>query len=276
MFQFQKPEINFQRTPVTLIVAAIVVALEVVCTLDELPGAPGGSRRFAYYNDYLGILPRLWAGELWRPFTSTLMHGGLIHAAFNVYWLMIFGPPLENRFGSYRFCGLIVLLGYASMMPEYVIGSYRRVNPIMIVGLSGVVYGLFGVVFVGRRRHAYLRAVCDDATVKLLLGWFFLCILLTYAGLMPVANIAHGAGFVFGVLYGMAVFDVANRLRWTLASVAATLLVAATLVVCPGHNAYEHIKRTGRLWWRGPFSRTIEAPDFSPTCASFGRRPFSP
>ena len=91
------PEINFKRTPVTLIVMAVAVSLELACSLDSLQD---GGRRLTYYNDYLGILPRIWAGELWRPFTSTLMHGGLLHAAFNVYWLLIFGTALEHTFGS--------------------------------------------------------------------------------------------------------------------------------------------------------------------------------
>jgi len=243
------PQINFQRTPVTLIVAALVVALEVVCTLDEFQHGDGPGRRLMYYNEYLGLLPSIWAGQLWRPFTSSLMHAGLLHAAFNVYWLLIFGPTLENRFGSYRTLGLVVLLGYVSMMPEYVIGSYHREQPIMIVGLSGIVYGLFGVLWIGRRWRPELEAVCSDETSKLLLGWFFLCILLTHFRVLMVANIAHGAGFIFGVLYGLVAFDARRRLRWAVPAGVASLLVLATLVVCPGHFGYEHVKRQGLLWW---------------------------
>jgi len=234
-----RPEINFKRTPVTLIVAAVAVALEIVATIDE-------GQRLQYYNEWLGVLPHIWMGEPWRPFTSSLMHGNLIHAAFNIYWLMIFGPALENRLGSYRTAALIVLLGYTSMLPEYVIGSYNRDQPIMIVGLSGVIYGLFGMLFVGRRRHQELAAVCDEHTVQILIGWFFLCILLTYSGVMSVANIAHGAGFVFGVLYGLAAFDAKHRLRWATLATVATLAVLATLIACPGHAGYENALQVRR------------------------------
>jgi len=263
------PEINFKRTPVTLIIMAVAVALEVVCSFDD---PQGGGRRLAYYNDYLGILPRIWAGELWRPFTSTLMHGDLLHAAFNVYWLLIFGAALENHLGSYRTLGLLVLLGYVSMMPEYVIGSFhldlRREDPIMIVGLSGIVYGLFGMVFIGRRWRPEFEAVCSTLTAQILMGWFFLCIVLTYAGYMRVANIAHAAGFIFGVLYGQAVFERRHRRRWTIAAIIASGLVLSTLIVCPGHSGYEHVKRTRRLWW----SRVTLPPAVtsSPTTASAG------
>ena len=237
------PEINFRRTPVTLIVAAVAVALELVCTLDE-------TRRVDYYNNYLGILPRLWAGELWRPFTSTLMHANLLHAAFNVYWLVIFGSAVEDRFNSYRTLGLIVLLGYVSMMPEYVIVSYYREDPVMIVGLSGILYGLFGLLWIGRRWRPELEAVCSRQTSQILIGWFVLCIALTWLNIMNVANIAHGAGFGFGILYGLIAFDVQHRRRWIALGTLATALVLATLVACPGHYGYEYVKATGRLWWK--------------------------
>lgn len=243
---FILPEINFRRTPVTLSIMAVAVALELACSLDDLQG---GGRRLACYNDYLGILPRIWAGQLWRPFSSTLMHGDLLHAGFNVYWLLIFGSALENCLGSHRTLGLIVLLGYVSMMPEYVIGSFNREEPLMIVGLSGVVYGMFGLVWIGRRWRPELNAVCSTQTAQILIGWFFFCILLTYTGHMMVANIAHGAGFIFGVLYGQAVFSRHRRRQWIILAVVVSLLVLSTLVACPGHFGYEHVKAGGRLWW---------------------------
>ncbi len=241
------PQLDFNRTPATLLVAAAAAALEIAFLLDDMQS---GMRRVAMYNDLLGILPRLWAGELWRPFTTSLMHANLLHAAFNLYWLLLFGIALELRLGSYRMFGLMVLLGYVSMMPEYSISSYHREQPIMIVGLSGIVYGLFGLVWMGRRWHPDLYAVCDRYTSQILLGWFFLCIVLTYANILRVANIAHGAGFGFGVLYARALWSPRHRTWWLAAAVVASMLVLATLIGFPGHAGFEHVHRTGRLWWR--------------------------
>jgi membrane associated rhomboid family serine protease len=189
---------------------------------------------------------------MWRPFTSCLMHAGLLHAAFNLYWLILFGITLELRLGSYRMLFLLVLLGYVSMMPEYCIGSYHREQPVMIVGLSGIVYGLFGILWMGRRWHTDMHAVCDRHTSQILLGWFFLCIALTYARILSVANIAHGAGFAFGVLYARALWSPRHRNWWLAAAIVLTLLVLASLIACPGHAGYEHQRRAGRLWWRLP------------------------
>ena len=150
-----------------------------------------------YYNNYFGLLAYVWDGQPWRPFTSSLMHGGFLHAAFNTYWLLFFGAALEPRFGSAKFLGLVVLLGYMSMMPQYVIGCYSLEKPVMLVGFSGVVYGLFGIMQVGRKFRPELQYYCDDQVVSLLIAWFFICLALTWAGIFNVANIAHGAaGFL--------------------------------------------------------------------------------
>ena len=227
------PQINFQRTPVTLIIAAVAVALEIVCTLEP-------ERRVYYYNEWLGLLPTIWLGEPWRPFTSSLLHADLLHAAFNLYWLIIFGPAIENRIGSYRILLLIVLLGFVPMLAEYVIGSYDRAEPVMVVGLSGMIYGLFGVLFVGRRSNPEFEQVCNRDTTFVLIGWFLLCIFMTNTGLMNVANIAHGAGFFFGILYGQSIFAIRRRWLWATFATLATLVVLASLVYCPGHTGYEH------------------------------------
>lgn len=233
------PEINFKRTPVTLIIAAVAVALEVVCTLDP-------ARRGYYYNDLkLGMLSLIWEGELWRPFTSSLLHVNFIHAAFNVYWLVVFGGVLEPRFGPLRFLGLIVPLSYVSMMPEFIVDNFNAPvdAQVGVLGLSGVGYGLFGMLWVGRRWRPELRDVCNDATVTLFAGWFVFCIVVTYLNIMPVANIAHAVGCLFGVLYGLAVFKPDRRGRWIVLAAVASALVLSTLIGFPGHRGYEHIRR---------------------------------
>jgi len=58
-----------------------------------------------------------------------------------------------------------------------------------------------------------------------------------------VANIAHGAGFGFGAIYGLAVFDKRRRTRWAIIAAVASLVVLSTLIACPGHRGYEHARR---------------------------------
>jgi membrane associated rhomboid family serine protease len=232
------PAIDFRRAPVTISLAMVIAALEIVCTLDP-------DRRFYYYNDLkLGIAPRIWLGELWRPFTTTLLHGTLLHAALNLAGLWVFGHVLEERLGSLRFLVVCVLLAYVSMLPEFLVTCYY--SNVQIVGFSGVIYGLFGMLWIGRRWNPAFHAVCTDDIVRLLLGWLVLCIGLTVTRIMPVANFAHGFGLLFGVLYGLAAFSPQRR-RWWLAAGLATLAVLSALLGFPGHRGYEATRQWRQL-----------------------------
>ena len=202
------PHLDWKRTPVTLVIAIVVIGIEIACSLDDSLRA--GDLRHSLYTG-LGINRSIWLGEWWRPFTSNLMHADLLHAAFNVYWFLIFAPVLERHFGSLKCLGIVVLLGYVSLMLEFVALGFSRHDWIlrdrfMVVGLSGVVYGLFGMLYVGRKSNPEMAEVCNSVTRNILIGWFFLGIVLTYLNLMRIANLAHAAGFVFGGVYGYAAF----------------------------------------------------------------------
>lgn len=137
-------------------------------------------------------------GELWRLLTSALPHGDFIHLAFNVYWLWVFGTLVESRFGSVATLLLFSLLAAGSQAAEFAVLEGG-------IGLSGVGYGLFGMLWVlSRRDHRFDDAV-DSNTVSLFVTWFFICIGLTITDLLPVANIAHGVGAVLGALVGWAI-----------------------------------------------------------------------
>jgi GlpG protein len=234
---------DFRRTPITVSFAIAIAALEIVCFLDP-------ERRLYYYYDLrLGILSPIWRGEVWRPFTTTLLHANLFHALFNLYWLWIFGQVLEQRMGSLRFTAVCVLLAYVSMLPEYLVLNYRadlRAQT-QILGFSGVIYGLFGLLWIGRRWRPEFHAVCNDEIVRLMLGWLVLCVGLTWTKIMPVANIAHAAGLLFGMLYGFAAFCPHRRGPWRWASGLATVAVLATLLGFPGHRCYEATRQWQRI-----------------------------
>jgi membrane associated rhomboid family serine protease len=238
-----RPEIDFQRTPVTLLITALVVAIEVVCTLDP------ARREYFYMTLQLGLLSAVWSGEFWRPFTTTLLHGNLVHAAFNVYWTLAFGRVLEPYLGSLRYFGLFVLLGYVSSMLTFLINNLDAPldGQVGVVGLSGIIYGLFGLLWIGRRWRHDFAAVCNADTVKLFVAWFFFCIFLTYAGVMNVSNLAHGTGLAFGALYGLALFQPRRRFWWAVLAGLLSLAVLATMIASPGHRLYEQHRHILRI-----------------------------
>jgi tetratricopeptide (TPR) repeat protein len=73
------------------------------------------------------------------------------------------------------------------------------------------------------RRDARFAGVVDDRTVRLFVIWFFACIAMTVTNIYPIANVAHGAGALIGVLVGFAIADAGKR-RIFVAATASVVL----------------------------------------------------
>jgi GlpG protein len=64
--------------------------------------------------------------------------------------------------------------------------------------MSGVVYGLFGYVWIRSVFNPIPGLHLSQANVIILLGWLFLCM----TGVMgPIANVAHVVGLVVGATF---------------------------------------------------------------------------
>jgi GlpG protein len=162
-----------------------------------------------------------FGAEPWRLLTSALPHVGILHLVFNLYWLWVFGSRIEEEWGHARTFGLFAALAIGSGAAEYALFSGG-------VGLSGVGYGLFGMLWVAGQRDSRFADAVDQNTAMLFVGWFFLCIAATAADIMPVANVAHGAGAVLGGLIGLAVSSQGTR-RTIFGLVTAASLVLMVL-----------------------------------------------
>jgi membrane associated rhomboid family serine protease len=150
--------------------------------------------------DRFDVAPIAFWHEPWRLFLSIFPHIGIFHLIFNVYWLWVLGTVLEEVFGHVKTAALIVLFAVVSMAAEFALFDGG-------VGLSGVNYGLVGLLWVlSKRDHRFAEAM-DQRTVNLMVAWFFLCIALTVTKVQPVANVAHGVGALLGVLVGVVLVE---------------------------------------------------------------------
>jgi membrane associated rhomboid family serine protease len=137
-------------------------------------------------------------GQLWRFVTSILPHLDILHLAFNLYWLWVLGTTVERVYGHLRTVLLILLFAIGSSSLDF---AFARGG----VGLSGVGYGLFGLLYVLSQRDERFKEALDKRTVSLFVGWFFICILTTVTHVFSVANVAHASGAVLGLLLGYAI-----------------------------------------------------------------------
>lgn len=164
----------------------------------------------------------LWQGQkLWALLTSVFLHVDVMHLVFNAYWMWRFGRVIENELSPAAYSGLIVLTTWLGSTAELAVSGQTG------VGMSGMVYGLFGYMLALRTRKPVYRFVLHPKVVLLMLGWLVLCFAMKKAGTMNVANMAHLGGLVAGVLAGAASGE------WKVsrpAAVTAALLVAVSVV----------------------------------------------
>lgn len=160
--------------------------------------------------------------EPWRLFTCVLLHGSLLHLAFNLLWLWILGSFLEERLKSAAMLGCVLVFAVGSSAAQYAFSGPG-------IGLSGVVYGLAAMLYAAGRRDPRFAGGVDAQTVKLFVIWFFLCIVLTAFGIWNIGNVAHGSGAVLGAALGVAVARPSSAHDRTVARLAA--LATAVLVV---------------------------------------------
>jgi membrane associated rhomboid family serine protease len=155
-------------------------------------------------------------GQFWRLFTTIFPHLNILHLAFNLYWLWIFGTVVERIFGHTKTALLIALFAVGSTSLDFALDRGS-------VGLSGAGYGLFGLLWVLSARDGRFRSAIDQRTIKLFVGWFFLCIITTISGAYPVANVAHAVGAILGILIGYVLTLPSHRLQISAAIVSIFL-----------------------------------------------------
>jgi membrane associated rhomboid family serine protease len=164
------------------------------------------------------------AREPWTLLSSILPHVGILHLVFNLSWWWYLGARLERAVGAVRTIGVVALLAIISSGAEFALVSSG-------VGLSGVVYGLCLFIWVAQRKIPALEGTVGPKALQVLGIWFVVCIVLTVTKIMPVGNVAHGAGAIAGWMLGKAVTAERGRAGWWigLAALVALALWGATV-----------------------------------------------
>ena len=92
----------------------------------------------------------------WQLLTHMFMHGGFWHFFFNIYALMIFGPVLENQWGSRKFLIFYLVVGSGAALCHNLVlhlqisnaaaagnlALARAMMQVPTIGASGAIYGV--------------------------------------------------------------------------------------------------------------------------------------
>ncbi len=138
-------------------------------------------------------------GEYWRVLSPTFLHFGLFHLVFNALWLWEFGRRLELVEGSRRFLLVFVVLAVGAN-----VGQYLWSGPSLFGGLSGVIYGLLGYIWIRQQLAPHPALALPRGIVVLMLVWLVLCLVGIVDFFIPgsIANGAHVVGLVVGLVCG--------------------------------------------------------------------------
>jgi GlpG protein len=152
----------------------------------------------------------VWAsirsGEVWRLVTPAFLHFSWPHIIMNLLALSHFGGMIEDRRGTARLAAMFLLFAVVSNIGQAV---WSPANP--FGGLSGVLFGLFGYLWMMTHFRPDSGLAIRSETIMFTLIFFAVCIASSLEGLAPtlgqwlppVANAAHTAGLVAGIAWGL-------------------------------------------------------------------------
>jgi rhomboid protease GluP len=169
----------------------ILIAATVIVSLSALFSNEGGVLFQAFQLDKAAVA----AGEYWRLWTVTLLHGNLLHLFFNMYALYLAGRIVERWYGWQYF-----LVFYLTCAAAGSIGSFVAGGDVPSVGASGAIFGLFGLLLAAGRLHHPV-----DRQGRALVGQLGMLILinLLFGFAVPgIDNFAHIGGLIAGLWIG--------------------------------------------------------------------------
>jgi membrane associated rhomboid family serine protease len=155
---------------------------------------------------------------VWTWITSIFAHGGPTHIFVNGFVLFMFGRVVEQRVGWKKFSALFlvsgVIAGLAQVGLLFVLGSpmvdlglISSNGPYAVLGASGAIMAVLGVLTVLNPDLRVLLFFFIPMPLWVLTigyaAWSGFSFVLGFGG--NVANIAHLAGLVVGLVYGQRV-----------------------------------------------------------------------
>jgi membrane associated rhomboid family serine protease len=204
------------------VVTYTIVALCVLAYLFELTNSAkiiSNGGMFGYDPHFnVGVA----FGQWYRLITSAFLHEppgsgiGLTHILFNMWALIVIGPPLERLLGRSRFIALYLVSALAGSVTLYLIAPGQ-----LAIGASGAIFGLFGGwIVMARKLRMDMRQIAVLIVINLAITF-----------LVPgIAWQDHIGGLIAGTVL-TAAYVYAPKANRTLIQVAATVAILALVVV---------------------------------------------
>jgi GlpG protein len=166
-------------------------------------GWQGVKKGFSQYPTF----EKIQEGQIWRLFSPCLLHGDLFHLFFNMLWLIVLGKQIEQRLKTLRYVIFILLIGVVSNTAQYLMSGPN------FIGFSGILCGMLAFIWVRQKRAAWEGYQIDRLTLIFMLVFIIGMALLQLVSFFVeksfdlafspnIANVAHLAGGLMGLLFG--------------------------------------------------------------------------
>ncbi len=131
----------------------------------------------------------LHLGRWWQLFTAMFVHVGILHIAFNMYFLFIIGSQFERLFGGKWLLGTYLLSGLVGNLLTLFIFPPNSLS----AGASGAIFGIVGAVII-------TSGIIGGNMQAALVNAFFLFLI---NSILPGVNVyAHLGGLLAGIAIG--------------------------------------------------------------------------
>ena len=192
----------FLQAPVTL--STILISLVVFLAIHVFDQWSWLSA-LTYYP--LMVTDQGWAlssrpPEWYRLITPAILHFGWMHVVFNSLWVWEFGRRVERALGA--FWTIAVYLAVAIVAN---VAQAELSGPSIFGGLSGLVYGLLALVWLGGKLPPRWCVPPSNTLLYFMLGWLVLGLtgFIDVLGFGSIANHAHVGGLLAGIMIALAI-----------------------------------------------------------------------
>lgn len=194
---------RYGRRPITMVLLVLSILVFIMTDgADPKNGAPIMNKLFISAYDFgvydFGNLVEVREGQWWRLVTPIFMHLSTVHILCNMLWMMDFGKQIETLRGSWKMLLLTLLFAVVPNLLQY------RMDGPAFGGMSGVVYGLFGYVWMKSYYEPESGFQVQPFAAVMMCVWFMLGLTYDVYPLIRMANWAHGGGLVLGLICGYA------------------------------------------------------------------------
>jgi membrane associated rhomboid family serine protease len=135
-------------------------------------------------------------GEWWRIITSAFFHLGIVHLAFNMYVLYLYGAIAERMYGPIEYAAIYLLCAAGGSVLTILVDPEQ-----FAAGASGAIFGIVGLLFVVSRRHHTVLG--REARVMVAGIGSYLVFLLVFTFIVPgISWTGHLGGLIVGAVLG--------------------------------------------------------------------------